>query len=346
MSKKLPNLIAAEHLENVSTWQLPSMDGSDNVLPSAEKELRDRANRADEVIEDIDDEESLELSPITAEELQEITEAAEREGFEQGQKSGFETGEKAGYDAGYQAGMEKAQAEASEVLERQVSQLLQIAETLIEPIDQQQEQLEKTLLQFVTVMTEQVIERELIQDSSHILSCVKKAVAALPVGARDIQIILNPDDLALVEAYSEEFDKGWKFQGNNQLSPGGCLIETCESLVDFSVETKMKALFSQFLDRQLTDSSLVDTAEAGLEDGDRVDSDNSESALDQDVDDGSPEGAADSLEAAISGAPEERPEQTISPDQTNNQPDNSSGIDSGSGTDVNDDSGNPQEPLS
>lgn len=255
MSKKIPNIIAAEHLENVSAWQLPSMDGSDNVIPSAEKELRDRAARADEVIEDVEDEESLMLSPITAEELQEITESAEREGFDQGKKIGLEQGQKEGHEAGYQAGLEQAKTESNQVLEQQVSQLLQIAEALISPIDDQQTQLQSTLLQYVTVLTQQVIERELIQDSSHILSCVKQSIASLPVGAKNIKIILNPDDLALVESYSEEFDKGWRFQGDQQLLPGGCRIETRESLVDFSVESKMKAMFSQFLEGQLTDTS-------------------------------------------------------------------------------------------
>ena len=262
MSKKLPNIIAAEHLENVAAWQLPSMDGSENVIPSAEKERRDRAGRADEVIEDVEDEESLMLSPITAEELQEITEAAEREGFDEGKKLGLEQGQKEGHDTGYQAGLEQAKTESTEVLERQVSQLLQIAEALISPIDDQQTQLQQTMLQYVTILTEQVIERELIQDSSHILSCVKQSIASLPVGAMNIKIILNPDDLALVESYSEEYDKGWRFQGDQQLLPGGCRIETQESLVDFSVESKMKAMFSQFLQGQLTDASIRQAPES------------------------------------------------------------------------------------
>ncbi|MGH1371906.1 MAG: FliH/SctL family protein [Cellvibrionaceae bacterium] len=266
MSKKLPNVIAAEHLQDVLPWQLPSMDGSDNVVPSAEKELRDRAHRADEVIEDVADEESLEFSPITAEELQEITNAAEREGFELGQQRGLEAGHKEGHEAGYNAGMEQAQSEAKEILERQVSQLLQIAESLVLPIEQQQSQLQQTLLQFVTSLTEQVIERELIQDSAHILSCVKQAMTALPVGAQDIRVFLNPDDLALVESYSEEFDKGWKFQGDSQLLPGGCRIQTRDSLVDFSAESKMKAMFAQFLDHQLTDASLLEQQKKDLED--------------------------------------------------------------------------------
>ncbi len=255
MSYKSQNLIASEDLEEVLTWQLPSMDGSGKVLSSAEKEARDGAARANEVIEDVEDVGSLVMSPITAEELQAITEAAEKEGFEKGEKDGFEQGQKKGHDEGYQRGREKAEREASELLEKQTSQLLEVAEALVNPIAEQQENIQNILLQYVTGLTRQVVERELIQDSAHILSVVKQAMKALPIGAEKITIFLNPDDLALVEAYSEENDKEWRFRGDGALLPGGCRIETAESLVDFTVESKLEAMFDQFLDRQLMDST-------------------------------------------------------------------------------------------
>lgn len=256
MSYKSQNLIASEDLDEVLTWQLPNMDGSGKVLSSAEKEARDVAARANEVIEDVEDVGDMAMSPITAEQLQAITEAAEKEGFEKGEKEGFEQGQKSGHEAGYREGTEKAEREASALLEKQTSQLLQVAEALVNPIAEQQENIQNILLQYVTGLTRQVVERELIQDSAHILSVVKQAMMALPVGAEKITVFLNPDDLALVEAYSEENDKGWRFRGDSELLPGGCRIETRESLVDFSVESKLEAMFSQFLDRQLMDSTL------------------------------------------------------------------------------------------
>tara|TARA_B100000446_G_scaffold46105_3_gene42176 strand:- start:16033 stop:17178 length:1146 start_codon:yes stop_codon:yes gene_type:complete len=255
MSYKSPNIIASEDLGEFDVWQLPDMGDAEKVLPSAEKEQKDRVARSDEIIEEVDLDESLELSPITAEELQAITEAAEKEGFTQGEKAGFEQGQKEGLEQGYQAGLEKAEQESRPVFEQQVSQLLQVAEALIDPISHQQQQLETTVLNYVTSLTRQLVERELLQDSSHILSVVKQAIAVLPVGARHTTVCLNPDDLALVETFSEEHGKDWAFRGDSQILPGGCRIQTDESLVDFTIESKLQAMFSQFLDRQLTSSS-------------------------------------------------------------------------------------------
>ncbi len=255
MSYKSPNIIASEDLGEFDRWPLPEMGDAEKVLPSAEKEQKDRVARSEEIIEEVDLDESLELSPITAEELQAITEAAEREGFTQGEKAGFEQGQKEGHEQGYQAGLDKAEQENQPILERQVSQLLQVAEALIDPISEQQQQLETTVLNYVTSLTKQLVERELLQDSSHILSVVKQAIAALPVGASHTVVCLNPDDLALVETFSAENNKDWKFRGDPQILPGGCRVLTDESLVDFTVESKLQAMFGQFLDRQLTSSS-------------------------------------------------------------------------------------------
>lgn len=270
MSAKLPNLISSEDLQNCNTWSLPEVGNGAKIL-SAETKKRQRlesekqaqqlpentphsenveTDSHGEVIEDVDDDQ-LSYSPLTADQLQEMADAAEKEGFDLGYGEGVVKGIAEGKKQGYEEGLAQAQEEVREQLTAQVSQLLQVAEALVEPIHSQEEQLQQLLLRYVTTLTEQVIERELLQDSSHILSVVQRAILALPVGADKIKIVLNPDDLALVESYAEEHGESWFFKGDSQLLPGGCRIESAESLVDFSVESRMKAMFSQFLDKQL-----------------------------------------------------------------------------------------------
>lgn len=274
MIAKLPNLIASEDLQSCDAWSLPEVGKGVKTLSAeskkrqleAEKQARIELARAKasqtpeaaahaegEVIEDVDDD-SLSYSPLTADQLQEMADAAEKEGFDLGYGEGVVKGIAEGKKQGYEEGMAQAQAEVRETLTTQVSQLLQVAEALVEPIQGQEDQLQKLMLRYVTALTEQVVERELLQDSSHILSVVQRAMQALPVGAEKIKVILNPDDLALVETYAQEQEKPWLFRGDSQLQPGGCRIESAESLIDFSVESRMKAMFSQFLDKQLVGS--------------------------------------------------------------------------------------------
>ncbi|NIB43215.1 flagellar assembly protein FliH [Pseudomaricurvus alkylphenolicus] len=258
MSGNNPNRIASEDLQDCNPWLLPDVSGK--VIPSAEKEAADRERHQGEVIEDVSGEE-VSYAPMTADELQALTDAAEKEGFDKGHAEGLAQGQAEGHKQGYEQGLQQAQQESAKVLDDQVGRLLQIAEALMAPIGDQEQQLEHLLLSYVTRLTRQLVERELQMDSAHILSVVQRAVAALPSGSKHLKVILNPDDLALVEAYAEETQKDWGFRGDAQLSPGGCRIETDNSLVDFSVESRIDAMLEQFLDRQL----ISETGDVTLE---------------------------------------------------------------------------------
>ena len=235
------NRIPSEALEDVRPWSLPEIDAGGNVVASAEKEDRERRQRQGEIIEDVDSEE---LQPVTAESLRQITEAAEAEGRERGYNDGLQRG--------LAEGRERALNETRAQVQATQQQLMAVCEALYEPVQAQDEALEELLTAMVCRLTQGLVQRELHTDSSHILEIVKQALAALPVGSRNITIHLNPDDLALVETYAEEQQKDWQFGGDTELLPGGCRLETRESLVDYSVEKRTEVLLSEFLDKQLS----------------------------------------------------------------------------------------------
>ena len=58
MEKKLPNRIAAEDVDEYRTWRVPLINDNGSVLPSAEKEARERKaqemKRQGESIEDVE----------------------------------------------------------------------------------------------------------------------------------------------------------------------------------------------------------------------------------------------------------------------------------------------------
>lgn len=253
MTKKhnsLPNRIASEDIKGLKSWSLPNINTKGKILPSAEKEAQDRirneALRANEVIEDVEDP-RIPKGPLTAELLQEITESAEAEGFEQGRQEGI----KAGTQQGIDEGREQALQEMRIQLVEQVERLTMIGNTLTHPLETQDNALEFLLLQTVKKIATSLVRRELQTDSSHILSLVKEAIAALPSDSDNVTLYLNPDDLALIEQYAEEKNKTWNFVGDSEILPGGCKVETKESLVDFSVESRLNVLLEEFETKQL-----------------------------------------------------------------------------------------------
>lgn len=257
----LPNRIPAEAVDQATTWILPPVSDNGRVLSSAEKEARERRERLlrreQEKIETVEMpvQEQVPQVGMTAEEMQAIFDAAEKDGFEQGHKEGFAKGTTEGYEAGRQQGLKEMRAQL--VTEQQRFQAL--ANALLDPIHAQDDDLEQMLLDIICTLTQSVVQREVQTDSSQILALVRNAIAALPVGSKNIRVCLNPDDLAAIETYAAEQQLDWKFFADEELLPGGCRIETPESRVNFSVSSRLQTLLEQFLTRQLaaTDEDLA-----------------------------------------------------------------------------------------
>ena len=252
----LPNRIPAEAVEQVTTWVLPPVSDNGKVLSSAEKEARDRRERMlrrdQEKIEvvDIPIVEQPAQMGMTAEELQAIFDAAEKDGFEQGQKEGFAKGNTEGYEAGRQQGLKEMRAQL--VVEQQ--RFHSLINALLNPLTAQDDDVEMMLLDIICTLTQSVVQREVQTDSSQILTLVRNAIDALPVGSKNIRVCLNPDDLTAIETYAAEQQLDWKFFGDAALLPGGCRIETPESRVDFSVSSRLQTVLEQFISRQLASS--------------------------------------------------------------------------------------------
>jgi flagellar assembly protein FliH len=275
MDKSLQNRIPSEVVENATTWVIPPITDHGRILSSAEKEARERRERLlrreKETIEtvEIPEEEQAPQVGMTAEEMQAIFDEAEKEGFAQGHKEGVAKGNAEGYEAGRQQGLMEMRAQL--VAEQQRFQKL--AQALLEPLDEQDNDIEHLLLDVICTLTQSVVQRELLTDSSHILGLVKAAIEALPIGSKNIRVCLNPDDLAAIETYATEQQLSWRFFGDVDLLPGGCRVETSESRVDFSVSSRLQIVLEQFISKQLAsgeddelsdEESLVDDVKSSV----------------------------------------------------------------------------------
>lgn len=258
--KILPARIEADKSGEVRPWLLPQINEQGKVLSSAEKEARERRERllrqSKEKIENIEIP-TQQKTGMTAKEMQDIFDAAEKDGFAQGRIAGFEQGKGEGYEAGQQQGLMEMRAQLT--LEQQ--RFKNIADAFLKPLTAQDNDIEHMLLDIICSLTQSVIQRELLTDSTHILQLVKTAVDALPVGSKNIRIYLNPDDLAVLEAYADAQQVGWTFLTDVQLQPGGCRIETPESRVDFSVSKRLQTVLEQFLTGQLAQPLSTEDAD-------------------------------------------------------------------------------------
>ncbi|MFI7857165.1 MULTISPECIES: flagellar assembly protein FliH [Pseudomonas] len=226
------DLIRARDLEGVDVWALPSFD------PQPEPEPEPQV--LEEEVEEVPLEE---VQPLTLEELEAIRQEAYNEGFATGEREGFHSTQL------------KVRQEAEEALSAKLASLEQLMQHLMEPIAEQDTQIERSLVHLVAHMARQVIGRELRSDSSQITRVLREALKLLPMGADNIRIHLNPQDFEQALALRERHEERWKLLEDEALLPGGCRIETLHSRIDATMETRIEKAVAQLFD-QLHDQAL------------------------------------------------------------------------------------------
>lgn len=228
------DLIRARDLEGIDVWALPSFDPAPEPEPEPEPEI---------VEEEIEEVPLEEVQPLTLEELESIRQEAYNEGFATGEREGFHSTQL------------KVRQEAETALAAKLASLERLMRHLLEPIAEQDTQIEKAMVSLVGHITREVIGRELRIDSSQVTHVLREALKLLPMGAENIRIHMNPQDFALAKALRDRHEENWKLLEDEALLPGGCRIETDHSRIDASIETRIEKALAQLFD-QLHDQAL------------------------------------------------------------------------------------------
>lgn len=231
-----PALLTASQVAEVIAWQLPSFDeGAVNVIENGQLEEQSEPEEDQVEVEEVEIET---VKPLTLEEVEAVRQDAYNEGFAAGEKDGFHSGQV------------KAQKEAEAALAPRLAALEQIMAQLFEPISKQDQELEQSMLHLVQLISQQVIQRELVLDSSQISQIVQQSLKLLPLEGEQVRIFLNPQDHDTITALRKKHEENWRVVEDDSLSPGGCRIETSHSRVDATIETRLEALSRQLLEQQ------------------------------------------------------------------------------------------------
>ncbi|MDQ0982317.1 flagellar assembly protein FliH [Pseudomonas synxantha] len=228
------DLIRARDVGGFDIWSLPSFDPH---VPQPEPEpVVETPVEMEEVPLD-------EVQPLTLDELEAIRQEAYNEGFAAGEKDGF------------RSTTLKVRQEAEAALATQLASLERLMGNLFDPIAEQDTQLEKSMVGLVQHITRQVIQRELVLDSSQIESVMREALKLLPLGVGNVRLYINPQDFEQVKALRERHEETWRIVEDAALLPGGCRVETEHSRIDATVETRISQIMDKLLD-QLHEQAL------------------------------------------------------------------------------------------
>ncbi|WP_312941174.1 flagellar assembly protein FliH [Stutzerimonas balearica] len=250
MAKDNPSeLIRARDVSVFDRWALPSFDPErepDEQPSEAPEPPPEETAHSEEVPVE-------EVKPLTLDELEAIRQEAYNEGFSTGERDGFH------------AGQLKARQEAEATLASRLESLEKLMAQLLEPIAEQDRNLEHSLVTLVSHMAREVIQRDLLIDSSQIRQVLREALKLLPMGASNVRIHVNPQDFESVKALRERHEESWRILEDASLLPGGCHIETEHSRIDASIETRLSQAIKQLFEQQRENATHPPEADQQLD---------------------------------------------------------------------------------
>lgn len=251
MAKENPSdVIRAKDVNAFDRWALPSFDPEGAELQESQADDEPVEEPALSHSEDVPVED---VKPLTLDELEAIRQEAYNEGFSTGEKDGFH------------AGQLKARQEADAALAPKLDSLERLMSQLLEPIAEQDRNLEHAMVTLVGQLAREVIQRDLLIDSSQIRQVLREALKLLPMGADNVRIHINPQDFELVKALRERHEESWRIVEDADLLPGGCRIETEHSRIDASVETRLGQAIKQLFEQQRENATNPPSADLHIE---------------------------------------------------------------------------------
>lgn len=262
---KMGEHISAQDTDEFVSWTLPSFDqNTGDIIASEEKLAQDR--RAGEIGENESiDELEAEVEPLTAQQLEEIRLQAHKEGYQSGYDEGHKHGLDAGTLEGRQQGEKSIRAELEPVLRSETQSLTELNRLLQLAFAEQQEQLKPLILNMVTGLARQFIEREFEQSPEHLNYCIQQGIRALPGKPDELVIQVHPDRQVVIQDTLKMPEGGFVVQANPDLGPWDCQLNNNCSQVTLDFESRWAALMEQFAQGNLAgDESSQNLAEEKL----------------------------------------------------------------------------------
>ena len=179
-----------------------------------------------------------------------ILEDAKEAGYSEGYEKGFEEGLSEGFNKGYEDG--------KVVSDKLIKESLEIKEDYITKRNSLLEELEKDIIQLVIEIYEKILDKEIKEDDSTVVSLVLNGIKNLDPTDK-LTIIVSKDDFHIIEESKDEIlakaslinELEIKYDIN--LSKGDCILETSKGSIDISIKdqiSEIKQLLNTILNNE------------------------------------------------------------------------------------------------
>ena len=162
----------------------------------------------------------------------------------------FRHAKEEGYAAGYQEGNAAGYAESRKIAEievkTEVAQFQALLSNLSRDLQNIDQQVADDLLDLAIALAKKMVTQALKLKPGLIVPIVQEAIRNLPNITQHPRLYLHPDDAKIVRQYLDEqlTQDNWSIREDEQLSRGGCRIETNSSEMNASLEVRWQRILS------------------------------------------------------------------------------------------------------
>ncbi len=157
-----------------------------------------------------------------------------------------------GFDQGYRDGLQQAATEtaARQVeLAQAVAALSSLFGQLAAPLERLDDEAVREMTSLAISVGGHLARRELALDPSQVNAVVRHCVGLLPAGARDVRVLVNPQDAACIRARLAPTcaDAAWTLLDDPVQPRGGCVVQSEHSRIDGHLEARLAAVMATML---------------------------------------------------------------------------------------------------
>jgi flagellar assembly protein FliH len=156
------------------------------------------------------------------------------------------------------------------MLDEQSRQLAALLEMQARPLARLDVEVEQQLAELAVTIARQLLRRELKIDPTQVIAVVRETVGLLPAAARDVRVILHPEDAALLreKLVTPRDQVAWRLVEDPMLARGDCRVATDTAHIDARIENRLNAVIASLLgdERAQERQRLRDAAPPDAED--------------------------------------------------------------------------------
>lgn len=169
--------------------------------------------------------------PVSVNQLDAVERAAHAEGFEQGRSEGYAAG--------------RVQAA------RHSEELKVILSRFARPLAELDGEVEHVLVHLANAVVASLLRGLAVHKPEMVAALVKQALSALPTAARDVEVMLHPEDMAAVESLLPEREPKSRLVANAQLARGDVRVHCDTVRLDATLATRLANAAEALLEKPL-----------------------------------------------------------------------------------------------